>query len=171
MTETVNKMTTMSLHKLMETFDYRIVGGGEDILTDLYGIDFESDHGTGYIVFNRDNLEVHQVQVCSKNENTIPYLWENSDFAKRMGRNKPDNNKDHLFKFNPVDDEETMIDIIEHIFYGLKHDGKSVIEITASKDEIYTWMMAAHEMDITLNRFVELAILNKMKEVETESEE
>ena len=45
-------------------------------------------------------------------------------------------------------------------------DSRETVELRVDPAELYQWMLAAHEQDITLNEFVERALVARLTELD-----
>ena len=53
-----------------------------------------------------------------------------------------------------------MLEKIEGITSGADYDTRVTIQVDIPKEDLYTFMLAAHAEDVTLNKFFEMAIRN-----------
>jgi hypothetical protein len=44
-------------------------------------------------------------------------------------------------------------------------DDRETVELRVDREELFRWMSSAHELDITLNQFVERALLDRLTQL------
>lgn len=162
----------MRLEDLLSAFEYKISDGTKfcwDCFPDARYLDFESEHAYGGLIFNTVDQTVYQAEVIAKEENAIPYRWIDEKFvhaykSECATRGVTDHAWDDV-NWTEIEYEEDILDVIKHVFFGKPYDGKSVISLEVDRDELFNWMLTAHEQNITLNQFVENALRAKIDEV------
>jgi hypothetical protein len=69
-------------------------------------------------------------------------------------------------RLEELETEEDILEKTNEIMTGQPYDKRSVIPLELDKDDLYMLMLQAHEKDLTLNKYVESAIMEVIKKME-----
>ena len=157
----------MHLHEFLEAIEYKIATSDE-YLWDCYGpnarsLDCEEGAYTISCVFDNKQHVVYEVTAYDY-DNDRAYQWIDSDYvesydaeASNRGLNEEAFDDTKLVRLDVLDD---MLEKIEGITSGADYDTRVTIQVDIPKEDLYTFMLAAHAEDVTLNKFFEMAIRN-----------
>jgi hypothetical protein len=155
----------------MELVDYRITEGG-DYLWQCYGTNthtltaWNGRHDDGgwssNIVFDTDTQEVYEVEVCDYT-NQRAYRLVNPEYdqdrqAEADQRGIDDDQAWDDVEFLDLAVAEDFMEKANAIIMGLPYDTRVQIALELTDDEMLTYMLLAHEKDITFNQLVVQAI-------------
>ena len=71
-------------------------------------------------------------------------------------------------KWNDTDAEDDILEKVNAIMEGREFDSRTTIAIDFTDEELLTYMKLAHELDITFNSFVEMALVEAIKKYEND---
>lgn len=168
----------------METVNYRITEGS-DYGWNCYGPNAHSltawneIHGDGgwgaSIVFDTKDQTVYEVEICDYT-NQRAYRIINPDFRKEYDKESKDRGEladcawDDV-KFTDLEVDDDWIQKALAIIAGEKYDTRIKFQVEFNNDELFKYMLLAHEKDITLNQLVELAVQSAIDEYERNPKE
>lgn len=154
----------MYLKKVIDTFEYHIVGGSE-YQWNCYGqnvryLDFESEHAHASALFDTVTKEIYEVIVTSKNDSIKPYRYLNPQTKQAYFDESRKRKIDPFIawdtvKFVDCETEEDFCEKANSIFNGLEFDDRVEVPLELTDDEIFQLMKMAHARDMTLNQLVE----------------
>jgi hypothetical protein len=164
----------ITLKQWMELVNYKVTEGSEYQWRcfgyDAYSLDSWSGDNDGFsmsITFDTKTQCVYMVEAFDyKNERA--YRFINRDYStpwadELAARGLEDNAWDEL-KFIELELEEDWLDKAAAIFNGEDYDTGVLIPLDIPDAELLTYMKKAHEMNITFNDLVHLALVNAIEE-------
>ena len=170
----------ITLKQWMETVNYRITEGSDytwhcfgDYAYSLDSWNGDQDGHTFHIIFDTRTQEVYQVEAHDY-KNLRSYRLTNPDYLDAYKESV----EQHAIadvayddvKFIDLETDEDFLEKAQAIFLGIDYDTRVSIPLDIPKDDLYTYMVAAHERNMTLNEFVEEAIRSAVKELEQDPE-
>lgn len=169
----------MKLEQVLKAANYTVTGGSEygwSCWPNARYIDFESEFAHASAVYSIADQTIYHFEVCAKDDDvgTTAYRWMNLDFKQAYldesaTRNcDPDQAWDDV-KWNDTDSEDDILNKVNAIMEGREFDPRCTIAINFADDELLVYMKLAHELDITFNAFVEMALLEAIKKYENDS--
>lgn len=164
----------MKLGQVNIALDHRIVGGS-DYGWKCYGpdarfIDYESDFAHVSVIFDPSNQTVYSSEVSIKDtsKNARSYRWLNPEYkdvmyaeATARGVN-PNQAWDDVLWY----DLETPEDFLEKataMFNGEEFDTRISVPLDLEDDLILSLAIEAHKRDITLNKMVEIILVEMIE--------
>jgi len=160
----------MTLSKLIENFDSKIVGGSEHCWKcfgpDARYLDFESDYAFASIIFDSKDQTVYQASVSKKediDDSSTPYQWFNPDFRTCYLDECKEREIDPHYAWDNVKylELETIEDYLEKshaMFNNLPFDRRISVPLDLDDDVILQLALEAHKRDITMNKMVEIVL-------------
>ncbi len=165
----------IELKQWMQIVKYRITEGSEYgwncFGSYAYMIDsWDGNNTTGHslsIVFDTRTQTVYQVEAHDY-QNFRAYSYTNPDFksvyeAEIKERGSIDYDG---YTITELDDLDDWITKATSIVDGEDYDTRVVVPLNFSKDELYEIMKLAHEMDMSLNKFVEHVLALAIKKAQ-----
>ena len=156
----------ITLKDWLSIVNYRITEGGEygwkSFGTAAYTLDsWNGDNTNGYslhIIFDTHTQIVYQVEAHDF-KNARAYSYTNPDFkdaydteANARGYSDIDYDEYQMTALGTLDD---WVEKATAIVKGEDYDARIVVPLNFSEEELFTLMKMAHEMDLSLNKFVE----------------
>lgn len=167
----------LTIKDWMEAVHYRI-NEGSDYCWDCYGLsaydisswDGDQDGISSSIVFDTETQEVYEVSVCDY-ANDRAYRLINPEYINAHEAESKDRGVDMYeawdgVKFNDLEIDEDMMQKLTAIMNYEEYDERISVPIELPDDELFKFMMIAHEQDITLNQLVERALKEAIEQVE-----
>lgn len=157
----------ITLKQWMELVNFKVTEGSEwyDSEPGLYSLTSWNQMQDGFssnIVFNpKDNQRVHLVEICDYRNNRAYRIKDESL--------ESDDQAWDTFFFVDLESDEDFLEKAKAIIGEEDYDTRVSIPIEMPDDELLRYMMAAHKMDITFNKFIELA-LRELIEKENEKD-
>ncbi len=163
----------ITIKDFMETVEYKISDGSK-YQWDCYGSNAwtltHEDYPrntTIFIVFDTTDQTVYEMQAWD-GPNKKEYRWINEDYvdehtAECKERDVPVNQSIDDRNFTDLDVEEDILEKADAIFRGVPYDTRVMVQLTLSKDEQHTLMEMAHKKDMSLNKFVEYALIETLR--------
>ena len=162
----------ITIKDFMETVNYRITEGYEYQWNcfgyNAYGIDsWVSENYTISVIFDTKTQVVYQSEAHDY-VNNRSYRWTNPEYAQKHAEEAKERGIDSNNAFDDVnfvnlDVEEDFLEKAAAIFNGESFDSRIQVPLTLDKDELYKLMSMAHERDITLNKMVEIILLEMIE--------
>ena len=158
----------ITMQDFFEVTNYKI-SDGHEFLWSCYGpnvhiLDSELTEDNDFlatcsIVFDKKTYVVYEAKVYDYINNRAyrmihPDYKEAHDEESYSRKIDPDQAWD-VIKFIDLDVKNDWIEKASAIMNGEKYDERVSIPLEFSKDELYKFMLIAHELDITLNQFFE----------------
>lgn len=155
------------------------ITGGQEYLWHCYGESAMSlDHWNGkhgpegkslHCVFDIETAEVYEMQAWDY-KNNREYRWTNPDFLQErvmeaMSRGIDDDVSIDDRKFIDLELAEDMIEKATAIMEGKDYDERILINLNMTQEEELLLMRAAHKKDMSVNEFVEMALKEKIDEL------
>lgn len=173
----------MDMKSVLEAFNYKIVGGAEQ-LWNCYGrnarfLDFESDFAHGSCVFDIDDQFVYEVEVSSKNNSVKPYRWIDHRYRGAYNVEAKEHGTDPNVAWDNVnwvdcETEEDILDKVSAIMCGEDFDDRVDVPLDLDNDVMLTLALEAHRRDITLNQLVtevlEVAVERELSQKENNTD-
>jgi hypothetical protein len=159
----------ITLKDFMETVNYRITEGSSycwqcygDNAYMLDSWNGEQDGHSLTIIFDTKTQEVYEVQAHDY-AHARAYRLINPEYIKKMKKEarKRDVNKDEAWddvNYTDLDVDEDWLEKARAIVAGEEYDSRVQVPLDLPNDVIFDLMKQAHEMDITLNQLVEIAL-------------
>lgn len=158
----------ISIKEFLEVIDYSITEGwdyqwkcfGEN----AYALDHhdpDRSKNSFTIIFDKQDKTVFVVEVHDY-ENSRSYRLLNPLFAQAykdecVAKGVNDTAWDDV-KFTDLETNEDWLDKATAIFVGEPYDTRVSIPLNIPDNELFKYMIAAHERDMTLNQFIEEAL-------------
>jgi hypothetical protein len=170
----------ITLKEFLETIDYKITEGSEYYWNCFGPNAYSLDHWNGdqegcalHIVFDKTTQTVYTAEAHDY-INRRSYRLINSDFKEVHDNEVTARGIDDVayddVNYIDLESAEDWLEKARAIFLGEDYDTRVSIPLDIPKDDLYTYMLAAHERDMSLNEFVEEAIRNAVKELEQDPE-
>lgn len=170
----------VTLKQFMETINFRITEGSEYSWqcygNDAYSLDSwsgEQDGQSASIVFDTKTQEVFEVCVFDYSDNRayrlINPLYTEKHAEEGKSRGVEDTAWDDV-KHVDLEVDEDWLDKASAILAGRDYDTRIQMVVEIPDHELLTFMKAAHERDMTFNRFVETALQSAIDKHENEKE-
>jgi len=170
----------LTLKEWMELVDYRITEGS-DYGWECYGPNVhmldswngEQDGHSFTVIFDTKTQVIYEVQAHDYVHNRA-YRMINEDFRKKMKKEAKRRDVDRKEAWDNVDYVELDVDddFIQKclsIREGEDYDTRVLMPIDIPDDELLVYMKKAHDMDITFNNFVEMALQQAIDNHQTEA--
>jgi hypothetical protein len=168
----------MKLEQVLKAANYTVAGGSEygwKCWADARFIDFESEFAHASAIYSAANQTIYQFEVCAKEDDSgkTAYRWMNPEFKQayldeaKLRNCDPDQAWDDV-KWNDTDTEDDILEKVNAIMEGREFDSRTTIAIDFTDEELLTYMKLAHELDITFNSFVEMALVEAIKKYEND---
>lgn len=171
----------ITLQKAMELGNFIITGGAKHEWK-CFGpnarfIDFEPDYSNkSYgIIFDSRTQEVYQVSVCDYVTDNC-YRINNPDYVEDYyyeADSRGVNGREAYDDVNYVDleTEEEFIEKAHAIINDLPYDERVIVSVDLPESVIYELMKNAHELDITLNQYMEKVLEKEINRILEEQEQ
>jgi hypothetical protein len=170
----------MKLKDWLETIDYSITEGSEYTWNcygpDAYSLDHWNRQQNGHahhVVFDRVNQTVYHSEAHDYG-NERSYRWINPEYKQAYQQEVKDNNVDDRaydnVEYIDLETEEDFLAKARAIYLGEDYDTRVNVPLDIPKEDLYQYMLAAHERDMTLNQFVEMAVREAVKDFERDPE-
>ena len=161
----------ITLKDYMECISYRITESSEYLWNcygpNAYSLDSGSSYGenTVSVVFDKITQEIYQMEAWDF-ANRRSYRWINPNYidaikAESKKRNINFEQSIDNEKFIDIDSDKDMIEKATAIANGEEYDTRVILELNFENDELFRIMKMAHEMDLSLNKYIEY-ILKKV---------
>lgn len=138
-------------------------------------LDFDSEFGSASVCFSTLDQTIHYIEAHSKNSldgEPTPFRWMNPAIkdkfvAESTTRGIPaddawehddDDGNTVQLKWTETDCPYDMLEKMTAILNGETVDESSVVQVNFTDKELLAYMKMAHQMDITFNEFVNLAL-------------
>lgn len=170
----------LTLKEWMELVDYRITEGS-DYCWECYGPNAhmldswngEQDGHSFTVIFDTKTQVIYEVQAHDYVHNRA-YRMINEDFRKKMKKEakRRDVNKKEAWDdvdYVDLDVDDDFIQKCLSIREGEDYDTRVLMPIDIPDDELLVYMKKAHEMDITFNALVEMALQQAIDNRQTEA--
>jgi len=172
----------MKLGNVNDALDHSITGGSE-YQWKCYGdnarfLDYESDYAHASVIFDATNQTVYQAEVSAKDDGEDnlprPYRWINPAFRKAY----QDECDERNIRFDSAWDDVTWVDLetaddwlkkSHALFNNLPFDKRVEVPLELDDNLILQLALEAHKKDITINKLVELLLLDAIKNAEKSS--
>jgi hypothetical protein len=164
----------MKLNQINEAMSHQITGGSEyqwQCFPDARFLDYESEHAHVSILYSTVDQIVYQADASIKREVwpddkrfDKPYRWTNPIFKdayinESKERNiDPDQAWDDV-KWVELEVAEDFLEKAKAMFEGDYWDTRIVVPVDLDDDTILKLAMEAHKRDITLNKMVEIMLI------------
>ena len=173
----------LSMKEFMELVDYKITEGSEYgwkcFGPNSYQLSYWNGvHGKGgwsaNIVFSTKSQKVYTVEVCDYT-NDRAYRIINPDYVKKYNKESKDRGELGNQAWDGIDyvDLEVDDDFMQK-FLAIKasqdYDTRVQIQVDFSDEELFKYMKAAHERDMTFNEFVTQAVTEAIRVHEADPE-
>ncbi len=165
---------SITLKDFMECINYRVTEGS-DYLWNSFGPNaYQLDswqgatHGnTVNVVFDKNTQVVYEMQAWDYTRRAT-YRWINPDYIDAV---KAEYKQRNISFEESVDDErfidiESVTDMLQKskaIAEGKEYDTRIIVDLDFTDDELFNMMKIAHEMDMSLNKFVEYILEDAIK--------
>ena len=164
----------ISVKDFMETVNYRITEGSEytwhcygDHAYSLDSWNGDNDHGHAInMVFDLNTQTVYEMTACDYDKQNA-YRWINPDYRKDYQTESSQRGVAQNQAWDDVDyiNLETSKDMLEKaraIVTGEEYDTRISVPIELLDHELFQIMRMAHELDITLNEYVERVLRSEL---------
>jgi hypothetical protein len=154
--------------------------GGDPFLWKCFGdnaqyLEFRDENGDGYshCIFDTKNYTVYQIHVDVPKQDRA-FQWTNPDYVAAYHNESIQHDSDPSLAWDDVvytivDDEDTILEYVENIgslYYDelplpeprVGSDGRVSVPLDLTDKEQLRLMTLAHEADMTLNKYVEMAL-------------
>ena len=160
----------ITIKDFMETVKYRLTEGADYQWVcfgpNAYSLDsWNGDNDTGYsasIIFDTKTQEVYEATTFDYKRNRAYRLlnpeYKQAYLDEAKVRNIDPNVACDDIKYVDLDVDRDFLEKTCAIVAGKDYSTKVTIELELNRDLLFDAAMAAHEMDITLNAFFELAL-------------
>lgn len=162
----------MKLNQTNFAFDHKITGGSEYTWTcwdDARYLDYESEYAHVSVVYSTITQTVYQAEVSVKvdawQKDIRPYRWLNplskdAYIAEATKRGIDPNQAWDNISWTDLEVEEDFLEKATAIFNGnADFDTRIQVPLDLEDDLILKLAMEAHKRDITLNKMVEIMLL------------
>lgn len=156
----------ITLERFLKLINYKIADGS-DYGWQCFGAEarmLTSDSGdySASVVFDSMDQTVYVAEVCDyKNQRAYRLVhpdWVQGYLEEAKDRDvKQDLAWDNI-NFCDLETEEDFESKLESIVNGRDYDTRVQVPVDFTDEELLTYMKKAHELDITFNRFVEMAL-------------
>lgn len=165
--------------QFFKTCEYRITEGS-DFQWGCYGNhaycldswDGDLDGHSFTIIFDTKTQDVYELQAHDYKNNRA-YRWFNPEFradfmveAADRGSNAREAWDD--LEYTELEVAEDFFDKMSAIYHNEPYDTRVQVPINFSDAELFEYMKAAHERDMTLNQFVEQALRAVIERIQSE---
>jgi hypothetical protein len=158
----------ITMNEWMELVKYKVTEGSDwyhDRITGLYSItawDGNQDGWSANLVFSNPQ-EVYMVEVCDyKNKRAYRRQLEGFDHNKAAWDDTD---------FTDLESDDDFIQKAIAIIEGTEYDTRVTVPLTMPDDELLQLMVMAHERDMTLNKFVEHVLEQKIQQLKEEQDD
>ena len=170
----------ITIKDFLETINYQITEGWEYqwkcFGDSAYGLDYhDPDHAhCGLtIIFDKKDQTVYSAEAHDYT-NDRSYRLLHPDFAQAhrdecAAKGIADIAWEHV-KYTDLETEEDWLEKARAIFAGKDYDTRVSVPLEIPDDELFKFMLAAHERDMTFNQFVEEALRNAIEEAKRDPE-
>jgi hypothetical protein len=164
----------MKLNQINEAMNHQITGGSEyqwQCFPDARFLDYESEHAHVSILYSTVDQIVYQADASIKREVwpddkrfDKPYRWTNPIFKdayinESKERNiDPDQAWDDV-KWVELEVAEDFLEKAQAMFNGDEWDSRIQVPLNLDDDLLLQLAMEAHKRDITLNKMVEIMLI------------
>ena len=164
----------MKLNQINEAMNHKITGGSEyqwQCFPDARFLDYESEHAHVSILYSTVDQIVYQADASIKREVwpddkrfDKPYRWTNPIFKdayinESKERNiDPDQAWDDV-KWVELEVAEYFLEKAQAMFNGDEWDSRIQVPLNLDDDLLLQLAMEAHKRDITLNKMVEIMLI------------
>lgn len=161
---TIKDFMECTQHKISETSQYMWVCYGQNAQHMDY---WNGKHdNTGYsisIVYDTVTQEVYEMEAWDYGRER-EYRWVNPNYAglaKKEAKNRDQKYKQTLDgrKYIELDVASDMLMKASAIAAGKEYDDRVEVELNLNERELFEMMKMAHQKDMTLNKFVEHALI------------
>lgn len=168
---------TITLQDYMKAINYQVTSGSEfewhcfgENVHQLESADRDDNHATytACVVFDKSTQVVYELQAWDYLKNCT-YRW----IAPKFVETYKEEYAVHKLPFDIALDNEKFIDLdvvedilekITAIVAGEEYDARVQIPIDFSDAELLLFALEAHKRDITLNQFINDALIEKLKD-------
>lgn len=164
----------ITIEDFSQAVQYKFTGGSiycwECFGPDARWLDSESDEYSASIVFGGKDQTVYIAEVCDYN-NRRAYRWLNPDYRQAHDKEAEQREVNRAQAWDDVNyiELETAADFISKcsaIVSGEKYDSRVSLPLDIPDEDLFKYMLAAHEQDITLNEFIERALRAAIEDAE-----
>lgn len=167
----------ITMKEFLEAIEYKITGGS-DFGWECYGPNaryLDSDLNDEYsvsCVFDSVDQEIYEVQAWDY-RNDRAYRWFapgcQSEFnAEAKRRGIPNNEASDEMNFTDLEVADDMIEKMSAIVRDEEYDTGVLIPLDFSRDELFELMKMAHERNMSLNDFVNMALAEQIERMAKE---
>ncbi len=161
----------MKLAQINEALNHQITGGSEygwHCFPDARFLDYESEYAHVSILYSTTDQTVYQADTSIKRDmwskDEKPYRWTNPLFKDAYLNEAKERNvdPDHAWddvKWVELEVDEDFLEKAHAMFNGDEWDDRIQVPIDLDDDLILQLAMEAHKRDITLNKMVEMILL------------
>lgn len=161
----------MKLAQINEALNHQITGGSEygwHCFPDARFLDYESEYAHVSILYSTTDQTVYQADTSIKRDmwskDEKPYRWTNPLFKDAYLNEAKERNvdPDHAWddvKWVDLEVDEDFLEKAHAMFNGDEWDDRIQVPIDLDDDLILQLAMEAHKRDITLNKMVEIILL------------
>jgi hypothetical protein len=169
----------MKLEHANNVFGHKIVEGSEyqwNCWPNARFMDYEAEHAYGSVVYSTSNGMIFEATVHFKEDDSVgPYRWLNPSWKDRMFQESKRRGVDHGAAWDDVRwvDLEVWHDFAEKagaMFRGETPDSRIQVPVDLSDEEFMQLARRAHEADMTINKYVEMVLMEEIERHESESE-
>jgi len=158
----------LTIKDYMKIIDYKITEGSEYVWScfgEARSLDSWDSDGTKNnitCVFSPVDQTVFEMEAWD-NVNDRVYRWVNPEFLdaykqEHVTRSVTWETAFDDINFIDIDVAEDFVEKATAIARGVEYDDRVVLQVDFEDSELLTYMKLAHDMDITFNEFVELAL-------------
>lgn len=158
----------MHIKEVNECFDHKITGGTE-FQWKCFGhnaqyLFYQSDHASASVIYDTETQFIYYAEIEKKVGDSVMYRFIDKDhFSKFKDECVITNVEVYTNDMVHLETEQDFLDKAYHMFRDLPFDPRVEVPVDLDNDTILHLALEAHKRDITLNKMVEIALLNAME--------
>lgn len=164
----------ITIYEWLDLVGYKITEG-YDYMWDCYGknsayaLECERDDYNTDVIFDKVTRKVREATITDNKNKRIYRLIDGKfyqAFREEAVLRGVDADIVRELTFIDLETPEDFMEKASAIIKGIEYDERIIVPLDMTDEEMLIVMRAAHELDITVNQFVELAITEALKDIQ-----